>query len=148
MVAEVTIMSRAMRVMMEKVPEPMVSMPRVSKACCDAGTIHRYQISRKGVATKEGTSHLTLHWTMVVLRAGCLSPSMRLAVISAQMPASAQQTQARRKRLGQYVGLKKAYQNLLASCPVPATANHASPGVSMKVRMPLMMMRVKAEAPA
>ena len=100
----------------------------------------------KGVATKEGTSHLTLHCTMVVLRAGCLSPSMRLAVMSAQMPASAQQTQARRKRLGQYVGLKKAYQNLLASWPVPATASQVSPGVSMKVRMPLMMTSVQTDA--
>src|ERR1039458_6721405 len=98
MVAEVTMMSRAMRVMMEKVPEPMVSIPRVSNACCDAGTIQRYQMRRKGVATKEGTSHLTLHCTMVVLRAGFLFPSMRLAVMSAQMPASAQQTQARRER--------------------------------------------------
>jgi len=58
-------------------------------------------MSRKGVATKEGTSHRTLHLTMLVLSAGCFSPSMRLAVMSAQMPARAQQTQARRKRLGQ-----------------------------------------------
>ena len=101
MVAEVMMISSAMRVTMEKVPEPMVSMPSVSSACCDAGTIQRYQIRMKGVATKEGTSHLTLHWTRLVFSSGCLSPSMRLAVISAQMPASEQQTQARRKRLGQ-----------------------------------------------
>src|ERR1035438_10182736 len=101
MVADVTMMMRAMRVTVEKVPELMVSMPRVSRARCDAGTIQRYQIMRKGVATKEGTSHLTLHFTMLVLRAGCLSPSMRLAVMSAQMPAREAQTQERRKRLGQ-----------------------------------------------
>src|SRR5271157_2254849 len=101
MVAEVMMMSRAMRVMMENVPEPMVSMPRVSNACCDAGTIQRYQMRMKGVATKEGTSHLTLHWTMLIFSAECLSASMRLAVMSAQMPARAQQTQVRRKRLGQ-----------------------------------------------
>jgi hypothetical protein len=53
------------------------------------------------MATKDGTSHLTLHLTREVLRAGCLSPSMRLAVMSAQMPASDAQTQLRRKRLGQ-----------------------------------------------
>jgi hypothetical protein len=40
------------------------------------------------------------------------------------------------------VGLKNAFQNLLASWPVPATPSHVSPGVSMKVRMPLMMMSV------
>src|ERR1039457_2906563 len=101
MVAEVTIMSRAMRVMSEKVPEPMVAMPRVSKACCDAGTIHRYQIMRKGMATKEGTSHLTLHWTVLILSAGCFSPSIWLEVMSAQTPASEQHTQARSSRLGQ-----------------------------------------------
>src|ERR1039458_5972199 len=103
---------------------------------------------RKGMATKEGTSHLTLHLTRLVLSAGCLSPSMRLALMSAQTPASEAQTQVRRKRLGQYVGLKRANQNLPASWPVPATASHASPGVSMKERMPLMMARVKNEAPA
>ena len=39
MVAEVTMMTRAMRVMIEKVPALMVSMPRMSRARCDAGTI-------------------------------------------------------------------------------------------------------------
>ena len=53
------------------------------------------------MATKEGTSHLTLHLTRLVLSAGCLSPSMRLALMSAQTPASEAQTQVRRKRLGQ-----------------------------------------------
>src|SRR5271166_2958786 len=101
MVADVMIMSRAMRVITEKVPEPIVSMPRVSSARCDAGTIQRYQMRMNGVATNEGTSHFTLHLTRLVLSSGCLSPSMRLAVMSAQMPASAQQTQERRKRLGQ-----------------------------------------------
>ena len=60
----------AMRVTVEKVPELMVSMPRVSSARCDSGTISRYQIIRKGMATKEGTSHLTLHLTRLVLRVG------------------------------------------------------------------------------
>ena len=54
----------------------------------------------------------------------------------------------RRNRLGQKVGLKKACQNRLDSWPVPATASQVSPGVSMKVRMPLMMNSVKKEAPA
>src|ERR1700760_3548812 len=85
---------------------------------------------------------------MLVFNAGCLSPSMRLAVISAHIPASEMQTQVRSRRLGQYVGLKNAFQNLLASCPVPATPIHVSPGVSMNDRMPLMMMSVAAEAPA
>ncbi len=53
------------------------------------------------MATKEGTSHLTLQLDMVILSAGCLSPSMRLEVMSAQTPASEQQTQARSARLGQ-----------------------------------------------
>ena len=39
MVAEVTMMTSAMRVTAEKVPALMVSMPSVSSACCDAGTI-------------------------------------------------------------------------------------------------------------
>src|SRR5208282_2821018 len=121
MVAEVTMMIKAMRVTTENVPEPMVSMPNVSSSRCEAGTMARYQIIRKGMATKEGTSHLTLHCTRLVLSAGFLSPSMRLAVMSAQMPASEMHTQVRRKRLGQEVGLKKAFQNLLASWPVPAT---------------------------
>jgi hypothetical protein len=73
---------------------------------------------------------------------------MRLALMSAHTPASEAQTQIRRKRLGQYVGLKKAFQNLLASCPVPATDNQVSPGVSMNVRMPLMMISVQTDAPA
>ena len=38
-VAEVTMMISAMRVTVEKVPEPMVSMPSVSSARCDAGTM-------------------------------------------------------------------------------------------------------------
>src|SRR5208282_5310103 len=97
MVAEVTMMMRAMRVTVEKVPELMVSMPRVSRARCDAGTIQRYQTMRNGMATKEGTSHLQLHLTRLVLSAGCLSPSMRLAVMRAQMPAREAQTQVRRQ---------------------------------------------------
>src|SRR5579863_3202344 len=100
------------------------------------------------MATNDGTSHLTLHCTLLVLSSGCLSPSMRLAVISAQMPASEAHTQVRSRRLGQYVGLKNAFQNLLASCPVPATPIHVSPGVSMNDRMPLMMMSVQTDAPA
>ena len=39
MVAEVMMMISAMRVTAEKVPEPMVSMPRVSSAAATAGTI-------------------------------------------------------------------------------------------------------------
>src|ERR1700760_3572558 len=100
------------------------------------------------MATNDGTSHFTLHCTLLVLSSGCLSPSMRLAVISAQIPASDAQTQLRSKRLGQYVGLKNAFQNLLASLPVPATPIQVSPGVSINDRMPLMMMSVAAEAPA
>src|SRR5208282_6356601 len=101
MVAEVMMMTSAMRVTVENVPELMVSMPRVRRARCEAGTMKRYHTSRNGVATKEGTSHLTLHLTMLVLRAGCLSPSMRLEVMSAQTPASDVQTQTRSNRLGQ-----------------------------------------------
>src|ERR1700722_16759240 len=100
------------------------------------------------MATNDGTSHFTLHCTLLVFSAGCLSPSIRLAVISAQMPASDAHTQVRSNRLGQYVGLKNAFQNLLASCPVPATPIHVSPGVSMKDKMPLMMISVATEAPA
>ena len=48
----------------------------------------RYHMRRNGVATNEGTSHLTLHLTRLVFSSGSLSPSMRLAVMSAQMPAS------------------------------------------------------------
>ena len=44
--------------------------------------------------------------------------------------------------------MKNAFQNLLASFPVPATASQVSPGVSMKVRMPLMITSVQTEAPA
>ena len=62
-VAEVMMMISAMRVTVENVPEPMVSMPRVSSARCDAGTMKRYQTNRNGMATNEGTSHLTLHLT-------------------------------------------------------------------------------------
>src|ERR1700759_5142697 len=115
MVADVTIMTRAIRVTVENVPAPMVSIPKVSKARCDCGTMKRYHTSRNGVATNDGTSHLTLHFTRLVLRAGCLSPLMRLEVINAQMPAREVQTPVRNRRLGQYVGLKKAFQNLLAS---------------------------------
>ena len=53
------------------------------------------------MATNDGTSHLTLHLTSEVLSAGCLSPSMRLALMSAQMPASEAHTQVRSSRLGQ-----------------------------------------------
>src|ERR1019366_2241536 len=101
MVADVVTMMRAMRVTEENVPPAMVSIPRVSKARCDAGTMKRYHTSRKGVATNDGTSHLTLHCTMLVLSAGCLSPSMRLEVMSAQTPASDVQTPVRSSRLGQ-----------------------------------------------
>src|SRR5580704_16601368 len=101
MVADVTMMMRAMRVTVEKVPPAMVSMPSVSNARCDCGTMKRYHTSRNGVATNEGTSHLTLHLTRLVLSAGCLSPSMRLEVINAQMPASEVQTPLRSRRLGQ-----------------------------------------------
>src|ERR1700738_1940044 len=101
MVADVMTMMRAMRVTVEKVPPAMVSMPRVSKARCVSGTMKRYHTSRKGVAMKEGISHLTLQRTIEDLRAGCLSPSMRLEVIRAQMPASDVQTPVRSKRLGQ-----------------------------------------------
>src|SRR5580698_8122234 len=100
------------------------------------------------MATNEGTSQRTLHLTSEVFSAGCLSPSMRLAVMSAQMPAREMHTQVRSNRLGQYVGLKNAFQNLLASFPVPATPIQVSPGVSIKVRMPLMMISVAADAPA
>ncbi len=100
-------MSRAMRVMVEKVPESMVSMPRVSSARCDAGTIQRYQIRRKGMATKEGTSHFTLHLTRLVLSSGCLSPSMRLAVMSAQMPASDAADAGAQKEAGPVSGIEE-----------------------------------------
>ena len=53
------------------------------------------------MATKEGTSHFTLHRTVLVLSAGCFSPSIRLEVMSAQTPASEQQTQVRSSKLGQ-----------------------------------------------
>ena len=102
MVAEVTMISSAIRVMMENVPEPMVSMPSESKACWDAGTIQRYQMRMKGVATNEGTSQRTLHLTMLVFNSACLSPSMRLAVMSAQMPARAR----RRRRAGRGLASK------------------------------------------
>src|ERR1035438_3444774 len=101
MVADVMTMRRAILVTVEKVPELMVSMPRVSSARCDEGTMKRYHTSRNGVATKEGTSHLTLHLTMLALRAGSLSPSRRLEVMSAHTPASEVQTPTRIKRLGQ-----------------------------------------------
>src|SRR5579863_8397363 len=101
MVAEVMMMINAMRVTAEKVPALMVSMPSVSRARCDSGTMKRYHTSRKGVATNEGTSHLTLHCTRVVLSAGSFSPSMTLDVTRAQMAASEAQTQQRSSRLGQ-----------------------------------------------
>src|SRR5579863_10099508 len=101
MVAEVMTMMSAMRVMVEKVPEPMVSMPSMSRARCEAGTMNRYHAKRKGMATKDGTSHFTLHCTMEVLSFGCLLPSMRLELMSAQMPASEAHTQVRSRRLGQ-----------------------------------------------
>src|SRR5437763_295459 len=101
MVADVTIMISAMRVTVENVPPAMVSMPRVRSARCDCGTMKRYQISRNGVATNEGTSHFTLHFTRLVLSADCLSPSMRLDVMSAQIPASDVHTPVRNSRLGQ-----------------------------------------------
>src|SRR5579864_4410674 len=101
MVADVTMMTSAMRVTVENVPAPIVSIPSVSKARCDCGTMKRYQTSRNGVATNDGTSHLTLHFTRLVLRAGCMSPLMRLEVINAQMPASDVHTPVRNIRLGQ-----------------------------------------------
>jgi hypothetical protein len=94
-------MISAMRVTVENVPPAMVSMPRVSSARCDEGTMNRYHISRNGVATNDGTSHLTLHFTMPILSEGCLSPSMRLDVMSAQIPASEVQTPVRSSKLGQ-----------------------------------------------
>src|SRR6516225_5914526 len=145
-VAEVITMISAMRVIVEKVPDPMVSMPSVRSMRCDDGTMKRYHANRNGMATNDGMSHFTLHCTIDVFSAGSLLPSMRLALISAQMPASDAQTQQRSSRLGQYVGLKNAFQNLLASCPVPATPSQVSPGVSMNVRMPLMMISVLMEA--
>ena len=90
-----------MRVTIEKVPVPMVSMPSVSSARCDSGTISRYQPNRNGMATNEGTSHFTLHLTSEALSAACFPPSMRLALISAQMPASEAHTHERSSRLGQ-----------------------------------------------
>ena len=72
MVAEVMMMISAMRVTVEKVPELMVSMPSVSSARCDSGTMKRYHTSRKGVATNDGTSHLTLHFTSAGLERGLL----------------------------------------------------------------------------
>ena len=69
-VAEVITISSAMRVMVEKVPEPMVSMPSVSSARCDAGTMKRYHTNRNGMATNDGTSHFTLHFTSDDLSAG------------------------------------------------------------------------------
>jgi hypothetical protein len=70
MVAEVTMMMSAMRVTVENVPVPMVSIPNVSRALCDWGTMKRYHTSRNGVATNDATSHLTLHFTRLVLSAG------------------------------------------------------------------------------
>ena len=100
-VAEAITISNAMRVTIEKVPVPMVSMPSVSSARCDSGTISRYQPNRNGMATNEGTSHFTLHLTSEALSAACFPPSMRLALISAQMPASEAHTHERSSRLGQ-----------------------------------------------
>ena len=59
-----------MRVTMEKVPEPMVSMPSVSNARCDSGTMNRYHQNRNGMATNDGTSHFTLHFTSDDLSSG------------------------------------------------------------------------------
>src|SRR5580658_2925606 len=101
MVADVITIMSAMRVTVENVPEPMVSMPSVKSARCDAGTINRYHPNRKGMATNEGTSHFTLHFTSELFSTGMVWPSMRLALISAQMPASEQHTQVRSIRLGQ-----------------------------------------------
>src|SRR5208282_2116812 len=101
MVAETMTITSAMRVTIENVPVPMVSMPSVSSARCVWGTMKRYQMKRNGMATNEGTSHLTLHLTSDDLSAGLLLPSMRLALMSAQMPASEAHTQERSSRLGQ-----------------------------------------------
>ena len=57
-------------------------------------------------------------------------------------------TSVRISKLGQYVGLKNAFQNLLASWPVPATPSQVSPGVSMNVKMPLMMTSVNTDETA
>ena len=53
------------------------------------------------MATNDGTSHFTLHLTSDDLSLGNALPSMRLALMSAQMPASDAQTQQRSNRLGQ-----------------------------------------------
>jgi len=92
----------AMRVMVEKVPEPMVSMPRVSNARCEEGTMKRYHANRNGIATKDSINHFTLHCTIDFFNAGCLCPSMRLALISVQIPASEAHTQVRSNRLGSH----------------------------------------------
>ena len=65
------------------------------------GTIKIYQPKRNGMATNDGTNHLTLHLTREVLRAGSVAPSIRLELINAHMPASEQHTQLRKSRLGQ-----------------------------------------------
>src|SRR3569833_4065777 len=97
-VADVTMMISDIRVTVENVPALMVSIPNRRRARCDSGTMKRYQTRRKGVATKEGTSHLTLHCTRLVFRADSLSPSIRLDVTRAQMAASEAHTQQRRRR--------------------------------------------------
>src|SRR5208282_5627630 len=97
-VAEVMTITSAMRVTIENVPVPMVSMPSVRSARCVSGTMERYQIKRNGMATNDGTSHLTLHLTSDDLSAGFFAPSIRLALMSAQMPASDAHTQTRNNR--------------------------------------------------
>ena len=129
MVAEVMMMISAMRVTVENVPALMVSMPRVSRARCDSGTMRRYHTSRKGVATKDGTSHLTLHWTRLVLRAGSLSPSMRLEVMRAQTPASEVQTPAAQQQARPVGGIEERVPELAGLVPC---AGDREPGVARR----------------
>src|SRR5581483_1927270 len=115
MVAELITITSAARVTCVNMPDPMVETPKLKSARCDSGTDHRYQPSRKGMQTKEGSSHFALQRTSSVLSAGTASPSRRLVVTSAQIPANEAQTAILKNRLGKYVGLKNACQKRLAS---------------------------------
>ena len=127
MVAEVMMMMRAMRVTVEKVPELMVSMPSVSNARCEAGTMKRYHTRGKAWRRKTGTSHATLHLTMLVLSAGCLSPSMRLEVMRAQTPASEVQTPTRMQQAGPVSGIEEGVPEFAGFV---AGAGNGEPGVA------------------
>ena len=148
MVAEVMMMISAMRVTVENVPGADGVDAQREQRALRRGNHEEVPDQQERHGDKRRHQPLDAPLDQLVLSAGCLSPSMRLAVMSAQMPASEAQTQVRSSRLGQYVGLKNAFQNLLASWPVPATREPRVARRQHEVRMPLMMMSVHTEAPA